>query len=108
MRSSKHIYEKSKKVWFNLVANHVIQCKSKNSRMGKGKGMFERRIIRVRKNTIFFEFSGISYYKLRPFIKKINKKLNIKTTLVYKNNNFYKNINPRYNSRFYTRYLLTN
>lgn len=47
--------------------------------MGKGKGLFERRIIRVSKNTILFEFAGISFFKFCFFIKKINKKLGIKS-----------------------------
>ena len=75
MRSSKHLFGVYKKVWYNVVANHIIQCKSKNSRMGKGKGLFERRIVRIRKNTILFEFVGVSFFKLNFFIKKINKKI---------------------------------
>ena len=90
-RKSKHTPENFKKVWYSLSANHVIQCKSKNSRMGKGKGLVERRIIRIYKNTILFEFFGISFYKLSNIIKKINKKLNFKIVLISKQNNLYKN-----------------
>ena len=50
--------------------------------MGKGKGMFERRLIRLPKNTILFEFLGIPSYKLNFFIKKINKKLKFRTYLL--------------------------
>lgn len=89
-RKSKHSPENFRKVWYSLSANHVIQCKSKNSRMGKGKGLVERRIIRVYKNTILFEFFGIPFYKLLNITKKINKKLNMKIILISKNNNFYK------------------
>ena len=89
-----------------MVPNHVIQCKSKNSRMGKGKGLFERRVIRVAKNSILFEFAGIPLYKLKFFIKKINKKLSFKTYLFFKENNFYKthtknNFISRYYSDFF-------
>lgn len=52
--------------------------------MGKGKGLFERRIIRLRKNSILFEFIGVPLNKLQFFIKKINKKLSFKTYLLYK------------------------
>lgn len=90
-RKSKHTPENFKKVWYSLSANHVIQCKSKNSRMGKGKGLIERRIIRVYKNTILFEFFGISFYKLLSITKKINKKLNFKIILITRRSNFYKN-----------------
>jgi len=90
-KKSKHTPENFKKVWYSLSANHVIQCKSKNSRMGKGKGLIERRVIRIYKNTILFEFFGISFYKLLNITKKINKKLNFKIVLISKNNNLYKN-----------------
>lgn len=50
--------------------------------MGKGKGLFERRIVRISKNTMLFEFIGVSFYKLNFFIKKINKKLGVKTYLI--------------------------
>lgn len=89
-RKSKNTPENFKKVWYSLSANHVIQCKSKNSRMGKGKGLVERRIIRIYKNTILFEFFGVSFYKLSNIVKKINKKLNFKIVLISKNNNLYK------------------
>ena len=59
--------------------------------MGKGKGLIERRIIRVYKNTILFEFFGISFYKLLSITKKINKKLNFKIILITRRSNFYKN-----------------
>jgi ribosomal protein L16/L10AE len=106
-RKSKHTPENFKKVWYSLSANHVIQCKSKNSRMGKGKGLVERRIIRVYKNTILFEFFGISFYKLNNITKKINKKLNFKITLISNNINVYKN--PfKLNSpiKYFNKYLL--
>ena len=90
-KKSKHTPENFKKVWYSLSANHVIQCKSKNSRMGKCKGFIERRVIRIYKNTILFEFFGISFYKLLNITKKINKKLNFKIVLISKNNNLYKN-----------------
>lgn len=106
-RKSKHTPENFKKVWYSLSANHVIQCKSKNSRMGKGKGLVERRIIRVYKNTILFEFFGVSFYKLCNITKKINKKLNFKIILISNKISFYKN--PfKLNSpvKYFNKYLL--
>jgi len=106
-RKSKHTPENFKKVWYSLSANHVIQCKSKNSRMGKGKGLVERKIIRVYKNTILFEFFGIPFYKLNNITKKINKKLNFKIILISNDVNFYKN--PfKLNSpvKYFNKYLL--
>lgn len=75
--------------------------------MGKGKGLVERRIIRVYKNTILFEFFGVSFYKLLNITKKINKKLNIKIILISKEINSYKNpfkINTPV--KYFSKYLL--
>lgn len=109
LKNSKHIFLNYKKVWYNIVANHVIQCKSKNSRMGKGKGLFERRIIRVSKNTILFEFLGVSIFKLKFLIKKINKKLGIKTGLIIRRINSYKIVsNKGINSIYFNKYFQFN
>jgi ribosomal protein L16/L10AE len=59
--------------------------------MGKGKGLVERKIIRIYKNTILFEFFGVPFYKLLTIVKKINKKLNFKIILISKSNKLYKN-----------------
>lgn len=77
--------------------------------MGKGKGLFERRIIRVPKNTILFEFLGISIFKLKFLIKKINKKLGIKTYLIFKKTNNYKLIsNNGFTSIYFNKYFQYN
>lgn len=109
LKCSKHSYINYKKVWYNIVANHVIQCKSKNSRMGKGKGLFERRIIRVTKNTMLFEFLGLPYLKLKFLVKKINKKLGIKTSLYFNKYNFFKKIYKKnYQLIYYNKYFQYN
>lgn len=75
--------------------------------MGKGKGLVERRIIRIYKNTILFEFFGISFYKLLNITKKINKKLNFKIILISKNINFYKNpFKLNTPVKYFSKYLL--
>jgi ribosomal protein L16/L10AE len=78
------------KIWYFCTPNFILQKKSKNSRMGKGKGLNERHVIRVRKNTTIFEFSGISLYRLEQLLLRINKKLNIKLVLLKKRINSYK------------------
>lgn len=76
--------------------------------MGKGKGMVERKTIRISKNTILFEFLGISPFKLFSFVKKINKKLNVKTRIVFNSSNKYKTSAKKgLNLLFYTKYLTT-
>jgi len=75
--------------------------------MGKGKGLVDRRIIRVYKNTILFEFMGIPFYKLLLITKKINKKLNFKIGLISKKDNLYKS-SFKLNTpmKYFNKYLL--
>lgn len=66
-----------KKIWFFLKKNFPITKKSKNSRMGKGKGKFSRWTIRVQKFHMFFEFQGYTTPQLIWVKNKINKKNNL-------------------------------
>lgn len=52
--------------------------------MGKGKGSFDRKLIKIRTNQNIAEFSGININKLKKFIKKLNKKLNINLFIINK------------------------
>lgn len=63
-----------KKLWFFLKKNFPLTKKSKNSRMGKGKGKFLRWIIRIPRNYMFFEFVGYELNSLIYVKNKINKK----------------------------------
>lgn len=56
--------------------------------MGKGKGMLERQVLRVKKNFILFEFSGFSSYRLNKFCFFVNKRTRLDFRLF-----FLKNIN---------------
>lgn len=74
--------------------------------MGKGKGLFERRIVRVSKNTILFEFFGVSFFKLNFFVKKINKKLGVKTYLIFDKKKKYKTLTKNnFISIYFNRYF---
>jgi ribosomal protein L16/L10AE len=53
------------RIWYFGKPNFYIQRKSKNSRMGKGKGLPERKVLRLKKNFIIFEFYGINMFKLK-------------------------------------------
>lgn len=72
------------KIWYFGRPNFLIQKKSKNSRMGKGKGMIERKVIRVRRGFVLFEFYGVPFLKLKKFSTKINKFCNIKFSIFKK------------------------
>lgn len=77
--------------------------------MGKGKGSFERRVVRLAKNTVLFEFSGISFYRLNFFVKKVNKKLNFKLYVLYNDLNLFKLIsNKGCVFKYYVKFLKNN
>lgn len=50
--------------------------------MGKGKGLIERKVIRVKKNFIILEFKGVPFLKLSKLIKYLNKILSVKMYIV--------------------------
>jgi len=62
-----------KKIWFFFSKNWTLTKKSKNSRMGKGKGSFLRWCYRMRAGTPLLEFKGYNFlilYKLRQILQK--------------------------------------
>lgn len=52
--------------------------------MGKGKGLIERKVIRIRRGVVLFEFLGVNPLNLKKLIKKINKYLNVKFFILSK------------------------
>lgn len=94
------------KIWYFGKPNFFLQKKSKNARMGKGKGLLERKVLRLKKNFIIFEFSGLSIYKLNWIKNKINKKSNLRfvlyTIFIKNTRNWFKRNTQRY---YYTKYL---
>lgn len=77
------------KIWYFGRPNFLIQKKSKNSRMGKGKGLIERKVIRIRRGVVLFEFLGVHPLKLKKFSNKINKICSVKFNIFYKDLNVY-------------------
>ena len=65
------------KIWINLTANFPISYKSKNSRMGKGKGFFNRWSIKLNQNSILIEFKNINYIRVKLLSFYWNKFLKI-------------------------------
>lgn len=59
--------------WFFLKGNFPLTKKSKNARMGKGKGLFLRWVIKLSNNFFFLEFLTFKInYFLTFFFKKKN------------------------------------
>ena len=108
MKRTLEMYTVREKVWYFGKTYFYLQKKSKNSRMGKGKGSADRKVLKLKKNFIFFEFSGISLYKLKWFVNKINKKLNFKFLFLFKKLTLKANWFKRKSySFYYKKYLLT-
>ena len=80
--------KKTKKVWFFLSKNYPLTKKSKNSRMGKGKGKFVRYCSRILAHHSIFEFSGFSILNLNRLKIIFNRKLKIQINIFSK---FFKN-----------------
>lgn len=80
-RSLKKYYNfkkgKEKKIWVFLPKNYPLTKKSKNARMGKGKGGFVRYCSRILLNHIIFEFKGFRFFDILKIKKIFNKKVNL-------------------------------
>lgn len=83
----------SKKVWLFIHKNYPITKKSKNARMGKGKGSLSRFCTRVVQNHNILEFSGFNLKDIILLNKIFKKKINIPTKI---NSNFFLNKNYIY------------
>ena len=71
----------TKKIWLFLFPNFIISRKSKNSRMGKGKGQLERWTIRVRCGLIFLEFKGVHFFHINNIRNRFQKRVNIEIVM---------------------------
>lgn len=75
-----------KNYWIFLRMNTPLTRKSKNSRMGKGKGALYRWLIRLPKNYKLIEFRDINYSRLLCLTKIWSKKINLPLALQSKIN----------------------
>lgn len=73
-------------LWIFLQGNSPVSKKSKNSRMGKGKGSFLRLSCRVKKNMIFMEFLNLNFLILNKITLFFRKKNNLKVKIIKKDN----------------------
>lgn len=76
----------TKNYWIFLRMNTPLTRKSKNSRMGKGKGALYRWLIRLPKNYKLIEFRDVNYTRLLYLTKKWSKKINLPLVLQSKIN----------------------
>lgn len=80
----KNITNIQKNYWVFLKLNTPLTKKSKNSRMGKGKGSILRWVFRLPKYYKIFEFKNINFFRLYLFTKKWSKKINLPLAFVSK------------------------
>ena len=83
-----------KKVWLFLHKNYPLTKKSKNSRMGKGKGTISRYCSRIFQNHNLLEFTGFNLRELISLRKIFKKKIQIPTKI---HSNFFLNKNYIFN-----------
>ena len=83
---------KNKKLWLFLHKNYPLTKKSKNSRMGKGKGSLSRYCSRVKQNHNLFEFVGFNLQEIFSIKNIFKKKTNIPLK-IYSNFFINKNFN---------------
>lgn len=81
---------KFRKIWMFLWPNHIFTRKSKNSRMGKGKGVFNRWVLKLRRGTTLVETIGLSLSFLKKVVVWFNKQSSLKLHIVYNINNLKK------------------
>lgn len=55
----------------------MLTKKSKNARMGSGKGKYFRSCFTIKRNQSFIEFKNFDYYYINFFKKRIYYRLNI-------------------------------
>jgi len=73
---------KVRRIWLNLKPNHIFTRKSKNSRMGKGKGSFNRWCLKLRRGVTILESIGLPKKLLLNFVTFFNKKSKLKLHVV--------------------------
>lgn len=65
------------RTWLFVRPNYVLTHKSKNARMGKGKGNFKRWCTIIYPGRVFIEHTNISPHLYRAYIAKLKNKLKL-------------------------------
>lgn len=73
-----------KKTWLFIRPNYTLTHKSKNARMGKGKGNFKRWCTIIYPGRIFVEHINLSPKTYTKYLYKIRLKLKLKLNLIHK------------------------
>ena len=66
-----------RKTWIFIRPNYVLTRKSKNARMGKGKGNFKRWCTIVYPGRTFIEHTNVPIYIYKKYCKKMQIKMKV-------------------------------
>ena len=88
IRRTKYKNLKKWRAWVFIKYNQPISKKSKNSRMGKGKGSFLRWCAKLKTGHILIETKRVRIYKFINYKKKIEKLTNA-SLKIFKNCRFW-------------------
>ena len=90
LSKDKKLKLKRRKIWMFFRPNRVLTKKSKNSRMGKGKGKFIRWCSVLNEGFMLVEFRNFSESQVKKFKSKIEARTKIPTELKIGDFNFKK------------------
>jgi len=82
-----------RKTWLFIRPNYTLTHKSKNARMGKGKGNFKRWCTIVYPGRTFIEHLNVNPRVYINFMNKINIKLKIQLKILHQSNSTIKRYN---------------
>ena len=82
-RKRKIITSCRRKTWLFIRPNYTLTRKSKNARMGKGKGSFKRWCTVVYPGSVFIEHSNVSVLSYTGYIKKLKIKLKVQLKMLH-------------------------
>lgn len=73
-----------RRIWLYIRPNYTLTHKSKNARMGKGKGNFKRWCTIVYAGRIFIEHSNVSVRNYVKYMMKMRNKMKLEFKYVHK------------------------
>lgn len=82
-----------RRIWLFIRPNYVLTHKSKNARMGKGKGNFKRWCTIIYPGRPFIEHLNVTPRLYLRYIKKLSYKLKLKLYLIHHTQVQIKNLN---------------
>lgn len=83
-KKTRYKIHKKWRAWVFIKYNQPLSKKSKNSRMGKGKGSFLRWCSKLKTGHIIIETKRIKFFRFFNYKKKIEKLVNTKFATVVK------------------------